>query len=296
MNHLSSAAQASLVLTDEQRILQIRSSPWIWYPRAVEVLDDLEVLLTHPRTHRMPNRLIVGATNNGKTAIAREFLSQHAPLCRIEDEADYVPVVYIQAPPVPDERRFNATLLDQLRIPHKINERADRMARQFLDTAPLLGVRMLMVDEIHHVLAGTPQKQRAFLNVLKFLGNELQISIVALGTDSALFALESDAQLANRFVPMALPEWKMNREFLCLLASFEETLPLRKPSHLVEIKLATHVLSMSEGTIGEIATLLQAAAIKAIESKEEHITISLLQRLKWTEPSQRRIRATELVG
>jgi hypothetical protein len=40
-------------------------------------------------------------------------------------------------------------------------------------------------DEIQHVLAGPLLKQRQFLNVIKHLGNELRIPVVAAGTQDA---------------------------------------------------------------------------------------------------------------
>ena len=295
MKHLTEAAQQALSLTDERRIAAIMNCPWIDYPRCEEILQALEDLLQHPPTHRMPNMLIVGKTNNGKTAVAKTFLAMHKPNFDPSADADDIPVLYIQAPPVPDERRFNAALLDKLRVPHKVNERADRMLFQLLAVMPRLGIKMLMVDEIHHVLAGPLQRQRAFLNVLKYIGNELQVPIVALGTGDALYALQSDAQLANRFVPHALPGWKMDRAYLSLLASFEQALPLRKPSGLTDVRLATRLLTMSGGTIGEISALIQAAAVRAIRNQAEQITIPLLEGLSWTEPSERRARAAEIV-
>jgi hypothetical protein len=296
MSHLSESAQAALELSDHDRMLRIRSSSWIWYPRAAEMLEALEDLITHPKSYRMPNMLITGSTNNGKTAIARAFIKQHPTISQPEDEADVVPVLYIQAPPVPDERRFNAVLLDQLRIPHKVNERADRMAQQFLHIAPKLGVQMLIVDEIHHILAAPALKQRAFLQLLKYFGNELLIPIVAIGTEDALYALQSDSQIANRFKPAVIPEWKFDSDFLALLRSFEEMLPLRYPSDLTEVKLASRILSLSEGLIGEIGTLLKTAAVLAIRTKDEKISLSVLDKLQWAEPSQRRIRASQLVS
>jgi len=296
MSHLCESALAALELSDHDRMLRIRSSPWIWYPRAAEILEALNDLFTHPKSHRMPNMLITGSTNNGKTAIARAFIKQHPTISEPEDEADVVPVLYIQAPPVPDERRFNAVLLDQLRIPHKVNERADRMAQQFLHMAPKLGVRMLIVDEIHHILAAPALKQRAFLQLLKYFGNELLIPIVAIGTEDALYALQSDSQIANRFRPAVIPEWKFNGDFLALLRSFEETLPLKYPSDLTEVKLASRIPSLSEGLIGEIGTLLKTAAMFAVRSKDEKISLSLIDKLQWAEPSQRRIRASQLVS
>jgi Bacterial TniB protein len=55
-----------------------------------------------------------------------------------------------------------------------------------------INVKMLIVDEIHHVLAGPLLKQRHFLNVIKYMGNELQIPIAAAGTHDAFNAIQID--------------------------------------------------------------------------------------------------------
>ena len=286
--HLCPKSQAALALSDAGRIAFARYETFIWYTRAESVLESLEQLLIHPKTHRMPCMLIVGKTNNGKSAIAQEFLALHPPVMEPLADADVVPVLYVQAPPVPDERRFNAVLLDKLNVPHKTNERADRMMQQLLVVMPNLSVKMLMIDEIHHILAGNRERQRTFLQVLKYISNELKIPIVALGTDDALFALQADAQLANRFVPHALPEWKHNMEYLGLLKAFEKLLPLRLPSNLIETQLAIRLLTMSEGTIGELARLLSIATEEAIKRQSERISLDLLEKLNWVQPSERR--------
>jgi hypothetical protein len=41
-------------------------------------------------------------------------------------------------------------------------------------------VRMLVIDEIHSMLAGTFREQRIFLNSLRFLANDLRIPLVCL--------------------------------------------------------------------------------------------------------------------
>ena len=48
---------------------------------------------------------------------------------------------------------------------------------------------MLIIDDVQHVLAGPTLKQRHFRNVIKYLGNELQIPIVGVGTRDAFNAL-----------------------------------------------------------------------------------------------------------
>jgi hypothetical protein len=41
---------------------------------------------------------------------------------------------------------------------------------------------MIMIDEVHNLLAGTHREQRRFLNVLRYLSNELEASLVCLGS------------------------------------------------------------------------------------------------------------------
>ncbi len=52
--------------------------------------------------------------------------------------------------------------------------------------------------------------------------------------------------------------------------------------------MAIRILSLSEGTIGEISALLCRAAIDAIESGTEQITIASLEQCGYVVPSQRR--------
>ena len=67
---------------------------------------------------------------------------------------------------------------------------------------------MIVIDEIHNILAGPKKMQLEFLNVLRFLGNSLQIPLVCVGTKDAYLAIRNDAQLENRFEPFILPVWK----------------------------------------------------------------------------------------
>jgi hypothetical protein len=44
---------------------------------------------------------------------------------------------------------------------------------------------MLVIDELHNVLAGRSDKRREFLNLIRFLGNQLRIPLVGVGTREA---------------------------------------------------------------------------------------------------------------
>ena len=113
-------------------------------------------------------------------------------------------------------------------------------------------------------------------------------------TADALRAIQTDPQLANRFQPLALPKWTLNEEYRKLLASFERLLPLRQPSHLHHPDLAAELLALSEGTIGDLATVLNLAVEAAIRSGQERIDRPLLRNLAWDPPSLQRRRASEL--
>jgi type II secretory pathway predicted ATPase ExeA len=237
---------------------------------------------------RMPNLLIVGDTNNGKTILANRFFSSNHPFTRDEDKVYIAPVVYTQAPPKPDERRFYSGILDRLSSPHRIKDRIEHLQKQVFFVLKSSETRVLVIDEIHHILAGNMAAQRSFLNVIKYLANELQIVIVAIGTRDALAALSTDPQLSNRFEPVVLPKWSMNEEYQRLLASMEYLTPLKKASHLANEDLARKILGLSEGTIGEISSIVKKSAILAIKQGYEQITKKIIESIDYTSPSDRK--------
>jgi type II secretory pathway predicted ATPase ExeA len=287
-SHLNQEAASALALPDQERIRGLQQARWITYSQAKRVLEKLEALLAHPQIHRMPCLLVVGATNNGKTAVVNRFQRLHPAHDNRRGEAAIVPVLTIQAPPVPEENRFYATILDSLGLPCKTHESSGRRQMQVLRLLRAVGSRMLIIDEIHHIVAGHIGKQRIFLNVLKYMANELRIPLVGVGTLDAVRAIQTDPQIANRFEPMALRGWELNREFQMLLVSFERTLPLRKPSGLAREPLAAKLLAMSEGTIGELASLLTQAAIHAVETGREQVDSHTLDAIAWQPPSERK--------
>lgn len=290
-NYLCQAARDALALSNPDRIRHILALKWIGYPRAKQVLENLEVLMAHPKVHRMPNLLLVAPTNNGKTAIVRRFAELH-PVTDDPNAANaVVPIVLVDAPPGPDEGRLYSSILEQVYRPLAPSSRIDQRAFQVKRLLSTVGTSILVVDEIHNILTGGPSRQRHFLNVLKELGNELQIPIVGVGTESALNAIRTDDQMANRFEVMALPVWHDNEDYSRLLASFEKLLPLRQRSYLTSRDLAVRVLGLSEGTIGEIAQVVKRAAIYAIRTHLERITLECLEHIRYVSPSRRRGRS-----
>jgi hypothetical protein len=87
----------------------------------------------------------------------------------------------------------------------------------------------------------------------------------------------TDQQLADRFAAAELPPGENDAGFEQLLLSFESILPLRRSSEFRDVKLHQRVISLTEGVLGRICRLLEAAAVEAIRSGEERICLSLLK-------------------
>jgi hypothetical protein len=284
--HLHEGSREVAQLPVGERLDRIRADRWIGYPAAVQAVERLEMLFRWPRKQRMPNLLLVGPTNNGKSMVIERFRRQHPPVT--EAAREHIPVVCMQMPSEPSELRFYTALLSAIGAPSRPQQRLPEVERLALSLLRQVGVRMLVIDELHNVLAGRGEKRREFLNLLRFLGNELHIPLVGVGTRDAYLAVRSDDQLENRFEPFVLPLWEVGDETRSLLARFSAPFPLRSPSSIDTEDIARYLLARSEGTIGELARLLTAAAIAAVESGEERINRRTLTMAEYIGPSERR--------
>ena len=248
----------------------------------------MEELFEYPRIERMPNMLIVGASNNGKSNILHRFAEKHKVDENTEGEYSIIPVVFVEAPKKPDMNDFYNRILEAIWQPYSIRARDSDKEREVMKVLRNIQLKVLLIDEIQHILAGGQSKRQEFRNGLKSLGNELRISIVAAGVEEAFNSFNTDPQLSNRFEPEFLPKWNMDNQYSDLLGSFERRIPLKKASNLREIAIAQKILWMSEGILGEIHEILKRAAIQAIKDKTEVIVIDTLEKIRWTIPSKRK--------
>ncbi|MGH6763571.1 MAG: TniB family NTP-binding protein [Phyllobacterium sp.] len=291
-DHLHPKIRAMLALPKAERILSIKRQSWIGYPRAQEALTKLQELIEHPRIHRMPNLMIYGPTNNGKTMIVQRFMRDHPADDNPDGETSEIPVMVVQMPFAPEPRRFYRSILDQLFATYRHTDNLSRLETQVIRLLKTCGLHMLIVDELHNIVGARIDQQRQFLNLIRYLGNELQVPIVCLGLQSALRAIQIDEQLANRFEPFSLQRWSDGPVFRKLLNSVEATLPLAKRSFMSEDRIAETIIAMSEGTIGDALMLIRIAAIRAIETQHEKIDLGILDECGYLPPSERR-RAAE---
>ncbi|MDZ4309796.1 MAG: TniB family NTP-binding protein [Cypionkella sp.] len=101
-----------------------------------------------------------------------------------------------------------------------------------------MDLRMIMIDEVHNLLAGSYREQRRFLNMFRFLANDLCASLVVFGVNEVVDAIRGDEQLARRLDEHFLPLWEDDVEFSRLIQTLIAAMPLKRGSGLGDSKIA----------------------------------------------------------
>lgn len=286
--HLLKPMRQVMSLDDEERLKAIHKvERWIPYPAGQKILTRIEELYTWPNKARMPNMLIVGPTNNGKTTLIDRFLKVSLQPYMVGD-LRITPVLKIELGPKPTLSQCYTDILTALGAPHRASARLEVLQQQALTLLRRVETRMIIIDELHNIEYSNRQAQGQILAMLKYLGNQLQIPIVAVGTEKAWNALKSDPQMANRFEPFPLPRWRDGNQLLQLLASFGQLLPLQKPSRLADPAIGKLVLGLTDGSIGDISRLMETAAKHAIRGGAERITPEVLAGCGYVSLAQKR--------
>ncbi|ACO03729.1 MAG TPA: AAA family ATPase [Persephonella sp.] len=287
LKFLEKKTKEKLYASDKIRINYIKSEKFVYYPKAKRIIEKLNNLMNEPPRSRMPNLLLVGESNNGKTSIIKKFHDLNPPIEEIE--AAQIPVVMVQAPPRPDIKALYNYIFMSLNIEVRKSETLSLQEEKIVYFFKVFKVRMLIIDEIHNILSGNFSKQREFMNAIKNLSNILKIPIVLAGIIEAVNAVSTDKQISSRFRPVYLERWSFNKNYIGLLLSLEKTLPLRKPSYIHKnMQLANKILTYSEGLIGEIVEIVNLMAINAIKTGKEKISEEDLKEIDYIPLSQSR--------
>lgn len=282
--HLDAAARRLLALDDAQRIACIDRDLWIGYGRAQEAHQRLDRILRSERRMRPDNLLIIGASNNGKTAIGRRFHARHTLPEDASAERATIPVAFVQAPNGPRIVPLLSNILQALgREParrHTIAQLRSETYRAMQD----VGLRLLLIDDLHNI---SGSGIGPMLVDLRNLGSVTGVSLGCFATKEIAAIFRRDEQLANRFELLTLPRWELDdMDYAKLLATFAQQLPLRRPSQLTDPGMAQTILAAAGGLIGGIASLLRQAAVEAIRTGHECIDRTMLARAHGSLPER----------
>jgi GTPase SAR1 family protein len=275
--------------SDEERIKYINEEYWIDYPIAQNILEKMEDIYNfgHGKT-RYISILLVGGSNNGKTSLLKQFLEKHPPYdYNINGEQpDWItdeffdkytgigrPVLYVISPTEPSESRLYSIILEQLNIPYKTRDSLDVKAKLVEYYLKALSVRVLVIDEIHNILNGSPARQKQIMSAIRDLSSKLKMPVILAGVKEALRAVNTEDQISSRYRPEYLTKWKMDKDYISLLATTISKLPLKKQSTIINKDDAQEIIELCNGYIGEIVNLIKAAAVYAIKTGSERVTI-----------------------
>lgn len=282
--HIAPQFREVLLKTDLERLDFLEEPRWIDYQAANKLRAILDGLLRIPERTRMPNLLLVGDSNSGKTSVVTRFKNTTGKPYISDDAVSVRPVMCVEIHK-PDERELYNAILREFWAPHNPAALLPKLRDQAFHLLREARTRMLIIDEIHTANNGSPRKATDVMNEIKLLSNTLHIPLVLVGTRNASQLLMLDAQYASRFEVVALPLWVPNADLQRFLKSFESVLPLKKPSKLYSPDLTKLIHTISAGITGNIEYLLRECAKEAIKTGAEVIDRSLLERNSWMRPT-----------
>jgi hypothetical protein len=282
--HLDEAVRSDLLLSDERRIARIDRDRWIGYGRAKTVIEEMERILKSERRQRPDNLLIVGASNNGKTAIARRFIARMVPPEDAGARYSNIPVALIQAPNGPRIRQLLTAIRSALGQPAGRRESTAQLRAETYKMMRGVGLRLLLIDDLHNIRGAgvTP-----ILVELREIGSVAGVSLGCFATKEIAYALRQDDQLANRFDLMTLRRWDVeDPDNWRLLHTLSRRLPLRAPSNLTDPELASQIMARADGLIGAMTKLLRQAAVHAVRTGHERIDRAMIDKVVTTTPER----------
>jgi hypothetical protein len=206
--HLATADRAirrAAILTDR----------WVNYPAAEDAIERMFEMLEMPPRLRMPSALFWASANMVKSSIQVHFLSlvrARYPTASEPGEKDKPfraeGVLRLEVNDDLTEKRFYGDILRRLKAPRPIEATASRLQDIALTHLSANRIRMMILDEIQRITELRTREQRIVLNVIKYISNQLSMSIVGFGSGEAKALIQSDPHAVRDplfLLPMELP-------------------------------------------------------------------------------------------
>lgn len=273
--HVDERVRAAALADDPKRLELVSQDWWISYPPGEEIISRLFELHDFPQRQRPPSVVVYAPPNFGKSAIISRFRALFAGrVARMEADRDGV--VFIQVPPTVDEKRLYLEILRSIGAAAPETTTA-RLRTMVINQLRQRRTRLLVIDEMQHALGQRASTQQLFLNTIKYLSNELSLSIAGFGSTETKALVYSDEHLAQRFELIALPAWDKSRSWVVDVVRQRIALfPLRKPT-VVDRAFMNLLLQLCGPIGGRMLQMLERCARAAIEDGSERLTPSLME-------------------
>ena len=285
--HLHYSAGEMVSMGDQERLAFFRKDRWIPYARANQIVHDLEDIIQRDQVTRMPCRIVIGPSNNGKTQLGLNVKRRNMAYVDEESHRPIVPVAFIPALEGPNVAEFWSELLNALGIANNPEAPVRRNKSRALKFLEELKTRLIIIDEFNNAVNGPPNKQREFLGAVRYTAVRARIPIACFGTKQIRSVMQLDSSFSNRFKALPLDAWSWDKDWQRLLIQLEAMIPLPKRSKLAEAKFAKSMHNATDGCIGELVELLQCMFAYALKEGEQALNVAMIRDSGWLPPRER---------
>lgn len=214
---------------------------------------------------------VVGESRTGKTISCDTYHLKHT-VTQNPGYAPIIPVAYWHCPENLSVSGFFTGLLQLLQY-RATGGRIPELRERLYNVLSNCGVEMLILDEAQRLT------ERA-ISEARDISDQLEISVVLVGTDRLNAVLSWDEQVKYRFL-LTYHMPRLNSEELRETTALWEKhiLQLPEPSKLTSAKAQDLLLQKTQGYIGLLDQILREAAIQTLLMGRTHIEYSLLRQV-----------------
>lgn len=273
--HLDPRVKPFMSASTAVRIQRVLSDVLVLHPVLCGLINEVEWLIHEPPRQRARGLLISGEPGSGKTALA-ELIQKKYPITQPGGSTDPHKRPRVVAVSLSGARRTKAILnriLEGTQAPIARQLTIGDQEVIVIDTLRRMQCRLLILDEAQDLCKIPEREQIRVLEVIKYLMNTLRMPVLAFGTSLAKSAFRTDPHLQARFGMLELPLWEAGDDFSNFLASLERCLPLKHPSGLSSQAMQKALIKATSGVLDQVLTRIRIAAVNAIASGEERITV-----------------------
>lgn len=266
--------------TRSERIVAAQRELIICHTQFQKALNHVLWMVKEQPRSRAPGLIVTGPTASGKTTFGFHVVRAYTQMPPTSLMDNLPPcAVMISLTALATTRGVYGRILASTNAPVNGHQRLADRELIVESTLQRINCRLLVLDEIQDILKGSAREQQRVLDAIKHLMNDLRLPILALGIEHAGRALDADPHLRARFQEIKFGIWKYDNELMNLLASMEAKLPLQRETNLRSKEIVTRILEISEGRLGVIVEIVRNAAIEAIATGKETITVDMLRPL-----------------